>query len=74
MPKYKFIITYSDGEEYDSSDYDELFDDEDEAEEEAYETIGLRDVGAEILHMSNPGDYDYDEDREAEVEVIEIED
>ena len=31
--------------------------------------------GAEILHMSNPGDYDYDEEtfEESEYEIIEVE-
>ncbi len=54
MSKYKIIF---DGEEQ-----DEVFSTEKDAEEYALYLCSCSQQGAEILHMSNPGDYDYDED------------
>ena len=64
--KYKIIF---DGEEQ-----DEIFDTEEEAEEHALYLSSCSRAGAEILHMSNPGDYDYDEEtfEEPDYEIIEI--
>lgn len=66
MTKYQIII---DGEEW-----DELYDTEEEAEEEARYLRSCARDGAEILHMSNPGDYDYDEDsfEYPDYEIVEI--
>ena len=66
MSKYKVII---DGEEQ-----DEIFCTEADAEEHALYLCSCSQLGAEILHMSNPGDYDYDEDDfdASDYEVIEI--
>lgn len=68
MPKYK-IIFY--GEEQ-----DEVFDTEEEAEDYVAYLHSCSRLGAEILNMSNPGDYDYDEDsfedEDPEYEIIEI--
>lgn len=76
MPKYKYVITYDDGsDDYDSYEYDGesgLFDTYEEAEEEALYAISCHKEGAEILHMSNPGDYDFDEDDDAYYEIIEV--
>lgn len=68
MSKFKIIF---DGEEC-----DEIFDTEEEAEDHALYLSSCSREGAEILHMSNPGDYDYDEDtyEDPEYEIIEIED
>ena len=68
MAKYKIIF---DGEEQ-----DEVFDTEEEAEEYALYLRSCSSTGAEILHMSNPGDYEYDEDEyePPEYEIIEIDD
>ena len=68
MSKYKIIF---DGEEK-----DEIFDTEEAAEEYANYMCGCSELGAEILHMSNPGDYEYDEDNweYPEYEIVEIED
>ncbi len=65
MAKYKIIF---DGEEE-----DEVFDTEEAAEEYAVYLQGCSRTGAEILHMSNPGDYDYDEDNfeYPEYEIVE---
>ncbi|MBQ3488994.1 MAG: hypothetical protein IJA86_00200 [Clostridia bacterium] len=65
--KYKIIF---DGEEL-----DDIFDTADEAEEHALYLCSCTREGAEILHMSNPGDYDYDEDdfEDPEYEIVEIE-
>lgn len=50
---------------------DEVFDTEEEAEEHAMYLASCARYGAEILHMSNPGDYDED-DYDDEYEIIEI--
>lgn len=66
MSKFKIIF---EGEEE-----DEVFDTEEAAEEYAVYLCGCASQGAEILHMSNPGDYEYDEDSDddPEYEIIEI--
>lgn len=66
MSKYKIIF---DGEEE-----DDIFDTEEAAEEHADYLVSCTREGAEILHMSNPGDYDYDEDDfdDPEYEIVEI--
>ena len=50
----------------------EIFDTEAEAEEYALYLCSCTKEGAEILHMSNPGDYDVD-DYDTDYEIIEIE-
>lgn len=66
MSKYKIIF---DGEEE-----DDVFDDEESAEEYALYLCSCARTGAEILHMSNPGDYEYDEDdfEDSDYEIVEI--
>ena len=68
MAKYK---VYVDGEPE-----DEVFDNEEEAEEYASYLRSCSQTGAELLHMSNPGDYEYDEEtfEGPEVEVWEEDD
>lgn len=68
MAKYKIIF---DGEEQ-----DEVFSTEDAAEEYALYLRSCSREGAEILHMSNPGDYDYDEDsfEAPDYEIVEVDD
>lgn len=68
MAKYKIIF---DGEEQ-----DEVFGSWDAAEEYALYLCSCSSEGAEILHMSNPGDYDYDEDtfEAPEYEIVELDD
>lgn len=61
----KYIVLFNDELE------DEVFDTEEEAEEHALYLVSCTQLGAEILHMSNPGDYDED-DYEADYEIIEI--
>ena len=63
MAKYK--VLFNDELE------DEVFDTDEEAEEHALYLASCTQLGAEILHMSNPGDYDED-DYEADYEIIEI--
>ena len=63
MAKYKVLIN----DELE----DEVFDTEEEAEEHALYLVSCTKLGAEILHMSNPGDYDED-DYEVDYEIIEI--
>lgn len=63
MAKYK--VLFNDELE------DEVFDTEEEAEEYVLYLVSCTKLGAEILHMSNPGDYDED-DYEVDYEIIEI--
>lgn len=55
---------------------DELFDTEEEADNYALYLCACTEEGAEILHMSNPGDWEYDEDtwEDPEYEIVEIDD
>ena len=79
MPKYK-VMMMSDGEDdempmEDGSYDDAVFDTEEEANEAGLEAVGNSRLGAEILFMSNPGDYPYDEDTyDVDFRIIEIED
>ena len=68
MSKYKVIFG---GEEE-----DEIFNTESDAEDYALYLSSCSRDGAEILHMSNPGDWDYDEDVDGyyDYEIIEIDD
>ena len=68
MSKFKVIF---DGEEQ-----DEVFGTEADAEEHALYLCSCTREGAEILHMSNPGDYDYDEDEfeDSDYEIVEVDD
>lgn len=68
MPKYKIIF---DGEEQ-----DEVFGTLEAAEDYAHDLCGCSWVGAEELHLSNPGDYDYDENsfEYPDYEIIKVED
>ena len=65
MPKYKVS--------FDGDFEDEIFDTEEEAEDYALYLSSCAKEGAEILHMSNPGDYDAD-DYDDDYEIIEIDD
>lgn len=65
MSKWKIIFN---GEEE-----DEIFDTEKDAENYALYLIGCAAEGAEILHLSNPGDYDED-DYDDDYEIIEVDD
>ena len=66
MPKYKIIL--------EDEEQDEIFDSQEDAEEYALYLLSCSRLGAEILHMSNPGDYEYDEDEweSPDYEIIEI--
>lgn len=68
MAKYKIIF---DGEEE-----DEIFSTYEVANEQALYLCSCARVGAETLHMSNPGDYEYDDEtwEDPEYEIIEVED
>ena len=64
MSKYK--VWFNDEE------MDEIFDTEEAAEEYALYLCSCAREGAEILHMSNPGDYDED-DYDEDYEIVEVE-
>ena len=55
---------------------DEIFDTERDAEEHALYLQSCQRLGAELLHMHNPGDYEYDEDEfePDDYEIIEVDD
>ena len=52
---------------------DEIFNSEEDAEEHALYLASCTREGAEILHMSNPGDYDED-DYDDSYEIVEVDD
>ena len=68
MSKYRLI--------YDGEVIEQVFDSEEAAEEYAAYLDGCSSVGAEILYMSNPGDYDYDENEDytRDYDIEEIKD
>jgi hypothetical protein len=66
---YKVVMKYSDGT---TEEDDERFESESEATEYGLEQLNNYATGAEVLHLSNPGDYPLDEDDEADFEVIEV--
>ena len=68
MTKYKII--------FNDEERDDIFKTEEDAREYALYLLSCSELGAEILHMSNPGEYDYDEDtyEDPEYEIIEIDD
>lgn len=65
MSKWQVIFN---GEEEDT-----LFETEEIAEEYALYLSSCSELGAEILHMSNPGDYDED-DYDVDYEIVEVDD
>lgn len=65
MPRFKILFNG----EYE----DEVFDTEEEAEEYVLYLRSCSREGAEMLHMSNPGDYDAD-DYDDDYEIAEIDD
>lgn len=65
MSKYKVI--------FNNEEQDEVFNSESAAENYALYLASCAQEGAEILHLSNPGDYDED-DYEDDYEIIEVDD
>lgn len=61
---------YSDGT---SEEEDEVFETEAEANDYGLEQLSNIETGAEVLHLSNPGDYPLEDD-DSDFEVIEVED
>ena len=68
MAKYR-VILHTDTEDQIE---DELFETEDEATEYGLYCCSCYRQGAEILNMSNPGDYPLDEDDEMTFDVEEV--
>lgn len=67
---FKLRIYEPDFEEYE----DEVFETEEEAQECMDTIVSECRTGAEVLNMSNPGDYPYDEDDDFDIdyEIVEI--
>ena len=61
MAKYKIIFHLSDGTEDEDDNYGSYYNSKNEAEEAGLYGLGCRELGGEILEMSNPGDYPFDE-------------
>lgn len=78
MSKYKYILTFENGdkldslEEYGDDNFEGTFSSYSDAEEAALYAISCTRQGSEILHMSNPGDYDDESDQEIDYEIVEI--
>lgn len=70
MSLFKVLLKYADG--YEDED-DETFETESEASEHGCYLCSCAREGAEILHMSNPGDYP-DDDCDVDFEIIEVDD
>ena len=68
MPKYRVI--------FNGELQDEEFDTEEEADDFGLDLQSCDREGAEILHLSNPGDYDYYEDNyePPDFKIIEVDD
>ena len=66
MPKYQVL--------FDGELEDEVFNTEEDADEYGLYLQSCSREGAEILHLSNPGDYDYDADtfEAPDYEVVEV--
>ena len=67
---FKIVINYDNGI---SEEEDDEFETREEAESYAQYLEGCAKQGAEILNMSNPGDYEYDEnaDYSFDYDIIE---
>ncbi len=68
--KFKVMMNYPDGT---SEMEDEVFDTYEEAEEHGLYMCSCFSEGAEVLNLSNPGDYPL-ENESADYEIIEIDD
>lgn len=66
---FKVVMCYSDGTREED---DEIFDTESAAEEYGGYLCGCYHEGAEILNLSNPGDYPLDDDDDVDFEIIEV--
>lgn len=68
MSQYKVVLHYSNGDD----EQDEIFDSYEAADEYGEYVARCGAVGAEILHMSNPGDYTEDAYETPDYDVIEV--
>ena len=66
MAKFKVL--------FDGEYEDEIFDTEEDAEEYANYLVSCNEEGAEILNLSNPGDYPLDDYEAPDFEIVEIDD
>lgn len=59
-------------EDDDMDDDDPVFETWAEADQYALDQIGNVHTGAEVLHLSNPGDYAEGDDADPEYEIVEV--
>lgn len=71
MSKYKILLLYPGGG---SDEQDEVFDTEEDAVDYALYLVSCGRQGAEILNLSNPGDYPLDDYEEPDFTILEIDD
>ena len=62
MAKYKLILYWSNGTVDEDDNDGDFFNSEEEANDYGLYLLSCESQGAEILGMSNPGDYPYDPD------------
>lgn len=72
MAKYKIVYHWSDGSSDEDDNDGDYYDSESEAESAGEYGLGCRRQGAEILEMSNPGDYPLEEE-DFEDDYFEVE-
>ena len=76
MTKYKIIYHWPSGETDEDDNCGYYYDTEEWADEMAVYGLGCAELGADIMEMSNPGDYPYDEDERKgawyEIEEVEV--
>ena len=78
MTKYKYVLTFANGEisdsyeEYGDDDFQGTFSSYGAAEEAALYAISSCHQGAEILNLKGDEDEEYDENEDIEYEIVEI--
>ncbi len=78
MTKYKYVLTFENGETIDSyeehgdDDFEGTFSSYDAAVDAALYAISCCHTGAEILNMKGDEDEEYDESEDITYEIIEI--
>ena len=71
--KYSYVLTFDSGEVIEGVDCFDIYDSKEAAYDGAVYAISCCQEGAEILNMSNPGDYPLDDnDCDPDIEIVEV--
>ena len=76
MTKYYYILYFSKTEKinsYEEEGENGLFDSYEQAKDAALYAESCYNLGGELQHLSNPGDYDWDGDVSLKIKIKEIE-